>query len=196
MLRNCETIGNTSAFANDRNILVESFAQSAECGLASFRMRIGQIPRSAVAVGNFHLHAWRQMFLQMRARQFQDFRAILIRDEPKSQLRHCFASDHGLRPLPLITAADSIYFRSRAAPDSFRRAVAFFAEELGHPCFLADFLVDIDRQFPPRLALPIFKRLDSIVETFDRDVAVFVMQGREQSRECGNRVLYGAAENA
>src|SRR3954454_15003556 len=96
--------------------------------------------------------------------QLQNLFAELIRHEPERELRHRMARDHRLRPLPLITAADAVDLGSRTRPEPFQRAVAFLAEEPGRTGLTEDFLVAIDRQFPPSLALPILQRLHRVVE--------------------------------
>ena len=90
--------------------------------------------------------------------------------------------------MPLISAVGRAQSRST-------RAVAFLAEKLGRAGFVEDFLVAIDRQLPPGLALPIFQRLHVVVETFDRDAAVLVVQSREQLSQRRDRIRDRAAEN-
>src|SRR5450631_2401274 len=73
-----------ATFANDRDVRIESFAQSALRSLALRRMRVGQIPRPAVAVGQLDRDTGRQIFAQMLLGQLQNFFALLIRDQSKS----------------------------------------------------------------------------------------------------------------
>ena len=184
------------AFADERRLLaVKGDAQGTLRGLPHFRIRIGQIPRAAVAIGNLHRHARRQVFSQMRLREFKDFFAELIRHEPKSQFRHGVTGDHGLSPLPLVTAADAVDLRRGPRPQTLERAVTLFAEERGRACLIQHFLVAIEGKFAPGLALPIFQRLHLVVETCDRDAPFLVMQGREQLRQRCDRVRDRAAEH-
>src|SRR5215216_4486541 len=101
-------------------------------------MWIGKIPRTAVATDNLHRHAFRKIFFQMCLCQIQNFVTSLIRNESKRKLRHCMTCDHGLGPLPLITAADPVYLRRGPCPNSLDRIVTSFAEEFGGAGFLTN----------------------------------------------------------
>src|SRR6266542_976132 len=52
---------NAAAFAYERDVAIESFAQRALCCFAERRMRIGEIPWAAVTGGDFHRHAFGQV---------------------------------------------------------------------------------------------------------------------------------------
>src|SRR6187551_133162 len=101
----------------------------------------------------------------MPLRQFQNFLALLVGNETERQFCKRMAGDHGLCPLPLISAADSVDFGSRPRPNAFHRIVSSFPEKLRHTCFLANQFVTIDRKFPPCFALPVFEWFDAIVKS-------------------------------
>ena len=101
------------------DVAIESLAQCALRGFAHHGVRVGQIPRPAVAGDNIHRYAFRQVFLQMLFRQFQDLLAVLFGNETKREFRKRVAGNYCFRPLPLIAAADPIDLSSRSRPDAF-----------------------------------------------------------------------------
>src|SRR5207237_3369223 len=111
--------------------------------------------------------AFWELFSQMVLCELENLVAFLLRNETKGQFRHCMAGDHRLCPLPLVTAPDTIDLSSRARPDALQGIVAGFAEKFGHACFLENQFVAIDGKLSPRLALPIFQRLQPIVKACD-----------------------------
>ena len=152
-------------------------------------MRIGQIPGTAVPIGDFHRHARRQMLFQMRFRPVSESSSpILIRHEPKGQLRHRVAGDHGLGPRTLITAADAVDLRRRARPQIARACCNLFRRKApGAPVSSRISLSPSIGSFAPGFALPIFERLHLVVESFDRDVAI---RRRAKSRaSCASAVI-------
>src|ERR1044071_5785847 len=103
--------------------------------------------------------------------------------------------DDCLRPLPLISSADSIDLRRWSSPNALQRIVTGFAEELRHACLLQNELVAIDRKFAPRFPLPFFQRFNPIVKSIDCDAALTIMKCGEQLRQGCDRILDGASEN-
>src|SRR5438093_5464044 len=159
-------------------------------------MRIGQIPRATVAGCDFHRHALGEIFSQMRLYQFQNFIALLFRNETECQFRHRMAGNNSLCPLPLIAAADSIDLSGWTCPNTLDRVVASFAEKFGRAGLLANQFVTIDWKFAPRFTLPIFEWLDAIVESRDGHTTLAVVKCGEQLRERGDRIRNGPAEDA
>src|SRR5207253_11492662 len=90
---------------------------------------------------------------------------------------HGMTGNDSLCPLPLIAAADSVDLSGRTCPNTLHRIVTCFAEKLGHACFLTNQLVAINWKFAPCFALPIFERLDAIVEPRDRHTAFAIVKG-------------------
>src|SRR4029077_19377077 len=101
-----------------------------------------------------------------------------------------------LRPLPLISSADSIDLGSRTRPDTLQRIVASLAEEFRHSCFIANQFVAIDWKFTPCFALPILKRLNAIIEPCDGHTAFTIMERGQQLGQRRDRILDGASKNA
>src|SRR5437899_7449019 len=103
--------------------------------------------------------------------------------ETKCQLRDRMGGNKCLRRLRLIAAADSIDLSGRTCPNTLHRVVASFAEKFGRACFLANQFVTIDWKFAPSFALPIFERLDAIIESRDGHTAFAIVKRGEQLRE-------------
>src|SRR5205814_8814899 len=103
----------------------------------------------------------------MFRRQFEDFIAFLFWNETEGQLRHGMTRNDGFCSFPLITAADSVDLGRWTCPNTLHRIVTCFAEKLGRAGFLANQFVAIDWKLAPSFALPIFERLDAIVESRD-----------------------------
>ena len=185
-----------AAFAYKRDIAVKRLAQCALCRLTERRLRIGEIPRAAVPGVNFHRHAFGQIFLQMRFRQFQNFVASLVWNETERQFRKRMTGDNGLCSLPLITSADSVDFGGRPRPDAFHRIIAGFPEQLRHTRFVANQFVAINRKFPPRFAFPVPKRLHAIVKSCNRYATFAIVKRGKQLRERGNRICNRPAKHA
>src|SRR5215469_2157777 len=131
----------------------------------------------------------------MCLRELQDFVALLFRDETECQFRHGLTSNDGLCPFPLITAADSIDLSRRPCPETLHRIVTCFAEKFGRACFLQDQFVAIDWKLPPSFTLPIFERLDPIVESRDSHTTFAVVKCSEQLRERSDRIRDGPAKD-
>src|SRR6266480_2231441 len=118
-------------------------------------MRVSNIPRATVAVGDFHCDTFGQILSQMCLCQFQNFIAFLLRNETEGQFRHRVTGNHSLCAFALVTAADSIDLRGGTRPDALERIVTGFAEQFRHARFLQNQFVAIDRELAPCFALPI-----------------------------------------
>ena len=73
MSRNCETIGMLPPSRMSATSLPNACFSAVCAASPKAGMRIGQIPRAAVAIDDFHRHAGRQMFFQMLVRPVSKF---------------------------------------------------------------------------------------------------------------------------
>ena len=108
-----------AALADECGVAVESLAQRTLSRFAHRGVWVGEIPRAAVAGGNFHRDAFGQILFQMRLRQFQNFLSSLFRNETEGQFRKRVTRNHRFCPLPLVPPADSVDLCGGPRPNAF-----------------------------------------------------------------------------
>src|SRR5207253_9395358 len=128
---NLSKIGNNrdaTSLSNEHGITIESMFERALRGFAVFGIGIGEIPWARMTGSYIETYSRWTIFLKMFLRQRSNFVAVLIRNEPESQLGECFATNHRLGASTLVSPAQPVDFRRRARPNSLKSGKAFFAE--------------------------------------------------------------------
>src|SRR5438105_6700843 len=73
----------TTSFSNQHRITIESVLEGGLCGLAIFRMGVGNVPWARMTGRHVETYSRRTIFLKMLLCQRRNFVSVMVRNEPE-----------------------------------------------------------------------------------------------------------------
>src|SRR5436189_74816 len=100
----------------------------------------------------------------------------------RKSYQQCFDAEDAAELRDNRDAATFANERNVAVESFAQRTLPCFAEKFGSASFLENQFVAIDWKLPPSFALPIFERLDAIIESCDCHTTLAIVKCGEQLR--------------